>query len=98
MVECTYVVVNVMLSLMIVMSPTSCLVQPIGTHRGEVMYFGCVCFRVSVCVANKQFELLEIVFNSVYVGLQYDKISTTFTAGFVSLCCVCSHVVVFASL
>ena len=22
--------------------PTSCLVQPIGTHRGDVMYFGCV--------------------------------------------------------
>ena len=25
--------------------PTSCLVQPIGTHSGERMYFGCVCFR-----------------------------------------------------
>ena len=25
--------------------PTSCLVQPIGTHGGKVMYFGCVCFR-----------------------------------------------------
>ena len=25
--------------------PNSCLVQPIGTHGGEVMYFGCVCFR-----------------------------------------------------
>ena len=23
---------------------TSCLVQHIGTHGGEVMYFGCVCF------------------------------------------------------
>ena len=23
---------------------TSCLVQPIGTNGGEVMYFGCVCF------------------------------------------------------
>ena len=22
--------------------PTSCLVQPIGTHGGKVMYFGCV--------------------------------------------------------
>ena len=22
--------------------PTSCLVQPIGTHGGAVMYFGCV--------------------------------------------------------
>ena len=25
--------------------PTPCLVQPIGTHGGEVMYFGCFCFR-----------------------------------------------------
>ena len=25
--------------------PTSCPVQPIGTHGGEVMYFGYVCFR-----------------------------------------------------
>ena len=25
--------------------PTSCLVQPIGSHGGKVMYFGCVCFR-----------------------------------------------------
>ena len=25
--------------------PTSCLVKPIGAHGGEVMYFGCVCFR-----------------------------------------------------
>ena len=25
--------------------PTSCLVQPIGEHCCEVMYFGCVCFR-----------------------------------------------------
>ena len=25
--------------------PTSCLVQPIRTHGGEVMYFGCVRFR-----------------------------------------------------
>ena len=25
--------------------PTSCLVQHIDTHGGDVMYFGCVCFR-----------------------------------------------------
>ena len=25
--------------------PPSCLVQTIGTHGGEVKYFGCVCFR-----------------------------------------------------
>ena len=44
--------------------PTPCLVQPIGTHGGEVMYFGCVCFRdelgflncddICMCVVNTQ--------------------------------------------
>ena len=48
-----------------------------------------------MCVVNKQFELLELVFDSVYVDLEYDEISLTFTAGSVSLCCVYSHVVVF---
>ena len=43
---------------------------------------------------NKQFELLEFVFDSVYVDLQYDDISLTFTAGYVCLCGVCSPVVV----
>ena len=51
--------------------PTSCLVQPIGAHCCEVMYFGCFGFRgdlgflycddVCICVVNKQFELLEFV-------------------------------------
>ena len=85
--------------------PPPCLVQSIGTHGGEVMYFGCVCFRddlgllncydIGMCVVNTQFELLEFVFDSVYVDLQYDEISLIFTAGSVSLGCVCSHVVVF---
>ena len=74
--------------------PTSCLVQHIGTHGGEVMYVGGVCFRlgflncddICMCVVNRQFELLEFVFDSVYVDLQYDEISLTFTAGSVSLC------------
>ena len=67
------------------------------------MYFGCFGFRgelgflncddVCMCVVNKQFELLEFVFDSVYVDLQYDEIYLTFTAG--SLCCICGHVVVF---
>ena len=84
---------------------TSCLVQPIGTHCGEVMYVGCVCFRgelgflkyddICMCIVNKQFELLEYVFNSVNVDLQYDEVYLTSTAGSVSLWCVCSHVVVF---
>ena len=71
--------------------PTSCLVQPIGAHSCEVMYFGCFGFRgelgflncddVCMCVVNKQFELLKFVSESVYVDLQYDDISLTFTAG-----------------
>ena len=48
-----------------------------------------------MCIVNKQFQLLEFVFDSVYVDLQYDEISFTFTAGSVSLWCVCGHVVVF---
>ena len=84
--------------------PTSCLVQAIGVHCCEVMYFGCFGFRgelgflncddVCMCVVNKQFELLEFVSESVYVGLQYDEISLTFTAGSVCLCGVSSPVVV----
>ena len=84
--------------------PTSCLVQPIIAHYCEVMYFGCFGFRgelgflncddVGMCVANKQFELLEFVSESVYVDLQYDEISLTFTAGSVCLCGASSPVVI----
>ena len=105
MVDDMSVVVNVMLSLMSVMSPPPTLCILFGTHGGEVMYFGSVCFRdglgflncddICMCVVNNQFELLEFVFDSVYVDLQYDAISFTFSAGSVSLCCVCGHVVVF---
>ena len=42
-----------------------------------------------MCVLNKQFELLEFAFDSVYVDLQYDEISRTFTAGYVCLYGVC---------
>ena len=83
---------------------TSCLVQPIVAHFCEVMYFGCFDFRgehgflncddVCMCVVNKQFELLEFVFESVYVDLQYDEIYFTFTAGYVCLYGACSPVVV----
>ena len=41
-----------------------------------------------MCVKNKHFEF---VFDSVYVDLQYDEISLNFTAGYVSLCCVCGR-------
>ena len=47
-----------------------------------------------MCVMNKKFDLLEFVFDSVNVDLQYE-ISLTFTAGGVCLCGVCSNVVVF---
>ena len=33
-----------------------------------------------MCDVNKQFELFEFVSESVYVDLQYDEISLTFTA------------------
>ena len=55
--------------------PTSCLMEPIVAHCCEVMYFGCFDFRgefgflncddIGMCVVNKQFELLECVFDSV---------------------------------
>ena len=54
-------------------------------------FFWCFCFRVELgflncddicmCVVNKQFELLEFVFDSVYADLQYDEIYLAFTAG-----------------
>ena len=72
---------------------TYCLVQPIGTHGGEVMYFGCVCFGRELSFLNC--ELFEFYFDSVYVDPQYDEICLTFTTGYVSLCCVCGLVVVF---
>ena len=52
------------------------------------------CDDVCMCVVNKQFELLEFFSESVYVDLQYDEISHTFTAGHVWLCGVSSPVVV----
>ena len=63
--------------------------------------FWCVCFRVGflncddicMCFVNKRFALCEFVFE--FVDRQYNEISPTFTTGSVSLCCICSHVVVF---
>ena len=85
--------------------PTPCFVQPIGAHGGEVMYLGSFWFKgeldflnydiICMCVVNMQFELLEFVLDSVHIDLQYDYISLTFTAWYVCLCDVCSHVVVF---
>ena len=95
------VVVNVILSLMGVMSPPLALcnlslhtvVQPIVAHCCAVMYFGCFDFKgelgfmncddICMCVVNKQFVLVEFVFESVYVDLQYDEISLTFAVWYV---------------
>ena len=41
-----------------------------------------------MCVVNKQFELLEFVFNSFYVDLKYNEIYLTFTPASVCLCVV----------
>ena len=60
--------------------------------RGELGLLNCD--DVCMCVVNKQFELLEFVSESVYVDLQYDEISLTFTAGPVCLCGVSSPVAV----
>ena len=97
MVEGMSVVVNVMLSLMSVMIPPSALCN-------LYVYFGSLCFRgelgflncdvICMCAMNKRFELIEFVFDSVYVDLQYDESSLTFPAGSVCLCSVCSTVVV----
>ena len=67
------------------------IVEPIGAHGGEVMYFRCFCFRgelgflncddICMCVVNKHFELPEFVFDSIYVYLKYNEIAHTFLAG-----------------
>ena len=71
MVKCMSVVVNVMLSLMSVMSPTHCGNLSVSTVV-TLCYFGCVCFRgelgflncddICICVVKKQFGVLEFVF------------------------------------
>ena len=48
-----------------------------------------------MCDVNKQFELLDLVFNPIYVDLKYNEISLTFTDESVCLCGVltqlCPH-------
>ena len=104
MVEGKSVVVNVMLSLMSVMSPTLALCNLSVRTVMKLCTLGVFALEgklgflnrddICMCVVNKQFMLLLFVFYSVHVDLQYDEISFTFTAGYVCLCRVCSHVVV----
>ena len=90
MVEGMSVVVNVMLSLMSVMSPPPALCTlsartvvelctlGVFAFRGELGFLNC--YDICMCVVNKQFDLLEFVFDSVYVGLQYDEIVSVYCA------------------
>ena len=81
---------------------TSCLVQPIGAHGGEVMYFRSFCFRgefgfmncddICMCVVNKPFELIYFGFNSVYVHLEYNEVYLSLMLG------LCACVVMWLSL
>ena len=50
---------------------------------GELGYLNCD--DICMCVVNKQFERLKFVLGSIYVDLQYDDISLTFTSGSVCL-------------
>ena len=86
-----------MLSLMSVMSPRPSLCNLLLRTVVKLCTLGVLTLGVSLvssivmisaCVVNKPFELLEFVFESVYVDLQYDKISLTFTSGSVCLCVV----------
>ena len=45
-----------------------------------------------MCILNKQSDLLEFVFDSVYIDLQYDEIFSLLLLG---LCGVCGHLSVF---
>ena len=66
--------------------PTTCVVQLIGAYGGEL----CFCFRVELVFLN----CYDICMSVVYVDLQYDTVSLTFTSGYLCVCGVCSHVVV----
>ena len=100
MVEGMSVVVNVMLSLMSVMSPPHNLCNMSVRTVVKLCTFGIFGLGVNLaswicmCAVKKHVELLEFVFNSVYVDLKYNEISITFTAGYVCLCGASSHVVI----
>ena len=93
MVEGMSVVVNVTLSLMSVVNPPPVLgnlsvrtvvkLCTIGVFAlgGQLVFlnYDVICMRF----VNEQFELIEFVFYSVYVDLQYDEIYLIF------YCCVC---------
>ena len=67
----------------LLISIATVIVRTVGAHCCELMYFWCVYFRdeigflncddICIRVVNKQFELLEYVFDSVYFDLQNDE-------------------------
>ena len=89
MVEGMSVVVNVMLSLISVMSPPPALCNLSVRTVVKLCTWGVLGFLnvddIYMCVVPKQFEPLKFVFYSVYVDLQYNESSHTFTAGSVSV-------------
>ena len=94
-----------MLSLMSVMSAPPALCNPsvrtvvklctlvVFAVKGELGFLHCD--DICMCVVDNHFELLEFVFDSVYVDLQYDEISLTFNVWSVCLYSVSSLVDVF---
>ena len=84
--------------------PTSCIVPPISARCCEVMYFGVFwwgelvflnCDDVCMCVVNKQFELIEFVFDSVYVTCSMMRFLSLLLLG---LCHCVVSVVMWSSL
>ena len=63
--------------------PPLARVMGVGRQQQQLSFLNCA--DVCMYVVNKQFELLKFVFQSVYIDLQYDEISLTFTAGSVCL-------------
>ena len=76
MIEGMFVVVNVMLSLMSAVSPSSAMCNLTVNMVVKLCTFWSVCFmgelgflncdNICMCVVNKQFELLEFVFDTIY--------------------------------
>ena len=63
--------------------------------RGELGFLNC--HDICKCVVNKQFEILEGFFESVYVDLQYDEISLSLFL-LLGLCPCVVSVVMWSSL
>ena len=82
---------------------SSCLVQPIGAHCCEVMYFGCFAFwgelgflkcdDACMCVVNKQFELLSLFLSPFMLTCSMMRFFSHFLRAVVAVTVV--HVLLF---